>query len=376
MSTILKKCRACNSFDIEVRGSRSGFPLYIWPLDKGDETLLEDINIYVCENCGYIQLHNIDAKMLDEIYGATAYNIENPTQNIERYEVLTKNHSGKFNNCNVLEIGGGRNFFIGHLPNDCKKYVCDFDVDENILSQVDGCYVGDFINDSFDFNKDGYDYVFLFHVLEHFNQPSSALKRIKDLLKPDGKLVIEVPNFSNELEKIPYYTIFHMHISLFTEDTLKSILEINGFECVEVFRSDQVLFAEFSLLKFKSEINVKTAISSNSQVRQLEKNITVYRNKITSIIENLNDDPIAIFGAGGSTTLFLYNFPEVLGKVKYAFDNDIKKHGKMLCNGKVEILTLSEIDKYKIKHIIVLQAEHIKYVGIDSVDYINVGGLG
>ena len=97
----------------------------------------------------------------------------------------------------------------------------------------------------------------MFHVLEHFNNPGLALKKIRNLLKANGRLIIEVPNFAFFLKQKPYYSIFHMHISMFTKDTLLSLLFRNGFKCIDFFRADNVLFAEFALGDYKISENLK-----------------------------------------------------------------------------------------------------------------------
>ena len=40
----------------------------------------------------------------------------------------------------------------------------------------------------------------MFHVLEHFNEPSSALEKTKSLLSNKGKIIVEVPNFAYEAD--------------------------------------------------------------------------------------------------------------------------------------------------------------------------------
>ena len=43
-----------------------------------------------------------------------------------------------------------------------------------------------------------FDFVILTHVLEHIKDPVNFLKKIKEIMKTDGKLLIEVPLFSNQ----------------------------------------------------------------------------------------------------------------------------------------------------------------------------------
>ena len=40
------------------------------------------------------------------------------------------------------------------------------------------------------------------HTMEHFKYPGKAMKNIKNLLKKDGKLFVEIPNFNYYIKKI------------------------------------------------------------------------------------------------------------------------------------------------------------------------------
>ena len=59
------------------------------------------------------------------------------------------------------------------------------------------------------------------HTLEHFKYPARAIQNIKALLKNDGRIFIEIPNFNFNIRKETYYAIFHQHLSMFTIDHLK-----------------------------------------------------------------------------------------------------------------------------------------------------------
>lgn len=54
-----------------------------------------------------------------------------------------------------------------------------------------------------------YDLVMALHLLEHMNKPVDYLRNLKPLLKPQGKIIIEVPNLDSCLcELSPVYSEF------------------------------------------------------------------------------------------------------------------------------------------------------------------------
>ena len=367
-SNSLSYCRVCNSANVVVAATRKKFPLYIWPLEHNENTIFETIVLYICSDCGHIQLQDMAQQFISEIYRDTAFNIENRAQNINRYKQLTRKDISAFDNAKILEIGGGRNSFLGVLPENAEKWVADFTVDENILTIADGVFIGDFIETKI--TQKEFDYVVMFHVLEHFNNPASVIKKITGLLKEGGRLVVEVPNFFIESKKIPFYTLFHMHISLFTEHSLVSLMNRFGFKCSEIYENNNVLLAEFTLMN--REVYTNSVEQSRLAVNRLSTNIDFYRERLKSYFLRLNcDGNIAIFGAGGSSTLFLYNFPFIMNLVKFAFDNDNNKIGRFICDGGIEVIPLNKVTQLEIENVIILDSAHKKYFN-NAINIINV----
>ena len=166
----LPNCRSCKSSSVEIYSSRYKFPLYIWPLPEEESTPLEDIHVYICSDCGYMQLQNMDDETISEIYRDEAFNIEHRDQKLERLRLMTIDDNVKFEKTKVLEVGGGRNTFLGILPDSSEKWVADFSVDDTVQSEVEGAFVGDFVD--IDITQRGFDYVFMFHDVMGFMIPT------------------------------------------------------------------------------------------------------------------------------------------------------------------------------------------------------------
>lgn len=370
-SIYLPECRSCKSSLVEVQSSRVKFPLYIWPLPVKESTPLADIHVYVCNDCGYLQLQNMNDEIISHIYRDEAFNIENRDQKLERLKLMLTESRLKFQKTKVLEIGGGRNSFLGILPNSSEKWVSDFSIEEDVQSEVEGTFEGDFVD--MEISQKDFDYIFMFHVLEHFNDPSSALEKAKSLLNNEGKIIIEVPNFGYESEYRPDYTFFHMHISLFTKTSLVSLMMRHGFSCSNLFKEDEVLLAEFNV--GGSTLPQSHLENSLKYLSNVESNISKCHSKLENLLEGVGSGKIAIFGGGGASTLFLYNYPFLIDRVTFALDNNLDKVGRTLCNGKVQIVNPDKISSLNISHVIVLDSAHIDYVANDEVNYINIGDI-
>lgn len=87
-------------------------------------------------------------------------------------------------------------------------------------------FVEDYVNTS----DDKYDYIILSHVLEHFSDPIAIISSLKKILKDDGKLYIEVPNFEHPYDwKELQFFFMYGHEFYYTPTSLRYLLNKCGF---------------------------------------------------------------------------------------------------------------------------------------------------
>jgi SAM-dependent methyltransferase len=74
-----------------------------------------------------------------------------------------------------------------------------------------------------------FDLIFLFQVLEHLEDPVKTIQQLSSFLKPNGKLIIGVPNFSSWQAKVGREKWFHLdvprHLVHYSLSTLKILLK-------------------------------------------------------------------------------------------------------------------------------------------------------
>lgn len=84
------------------------------------------------------------------------------------------------------------------------------------------------------YTADFFDEVLIWHVLEHLPDPRGALDEALRILKPGGRLVVAVPNFSSSQARWSGATWFHLdaprHLYQFPLSALRRLLENAGFE--------------------------------------------------------------------------------------------------------------------------------------------------
>ncbi len=77
-----------------------------------------------------------------------------------------------------------------------------------------------------------FDIIVMLHVFEHFYDPNGALQKIRQLLRTGGLLVVEVPNILKPFRSLDRYFLRYVHLFQYSPETLRWILEKNGFELV------------------------------------------------------------------------------------------------------------------------------------------------
>ena len=85
----------------------------------------------------------------------------------------------------------------------------------------------------------GFDVVLLADVLEHLVMPDETLRQLRELLTPDGALVISLPNVVHWVTRLkillgrfnyePWGTLDHTHLRFFTTKTARALIEAAGY---------------------------------------------------------------------------------------------------------------------------------------------------
>ena len=132
----------------------------------------------------------------------------------------------------VLDIGCGRaNLLKAFKRNDCQCFGVErSDFPEDAELEGITIYKQNLLD--IEFEKNSFDIVVIWHVLEHLTDPASTLKKVGKILKPDGKLIVAVPNFGGLQSRLFSKHWFHLdlprHTYHFTQQSLQSIANNAG----------------------------------------------------------------------------------------------------------------------------------------------------
>ena len=91
--------------------------------------------------------------------------------------------------------------------------------------------------DTHNFKPLTFDLICLWDVIEHLTDPKKSLLKIRELLKPNGVLLINYPDISTWQAKLfgkKFWWIISVHLTHFSPKTLKKICSLTGFEVISL----------------------------------------------------------------------------------------------------------------------------------------------
>lgn len=82
-----------------------------------------------------------------------------------------------------------------------------------------------------------YDLVTMFHLIEHITTPVDFLQKVASLIKPNGYLLMEMPNVANMIMDVSSYfsDFFYIrdHVAYYTPELLKHMVEKAGYTVIK-----------------------------------------------------------------------------------------------------------------------------------------------
>jgi C-methyltransferase len=342
------QCRLCLNEKIDknffLTTITNPLPEYIWPIEKKEVVELSSCNVYQCLKCNHLQLQKFTDDEIVKFYIHGSFIEDNfESKKIRLNEILGELGPNFFKHKKVLDVGGGNNPFVKLLsPYTQDLAISDFSVTDEAKKVCAGnIFYGLFEESSIPENT--YDVILSFHSMEHMYEPAKVVAKMKKLLKKDGVVIVEVPNFPKVVEKTPYYSIFHQHMSMFTRSTLTYLFTRQGFKLKKILQEETVLHMIF---ENSQEKNQETGVDLSSKaISLLQKKMAYLNNTLTTIIQKCESTKLAVYGAGGSSSLLIHNVPVIKENIQFCFDRDVLKQNKYIPGTRVQILPPEEIKK-------------------------------
>lgn len=133
----------------------------------------------------------------------------------------------------LLDVGCGNGALIRNIRKRLGWLVAGTEIN-SMASKLDELYIGRCIEDVT--NVAPFDYVTMWHTLEHMSGLNNILMEINKVMRKDGKLIIAVPNNNSLQARYFKNKWFHLdvprHRFHFDDMSLGKLLNKNGFEII------------------------------------------------------------------------------------------------------------------------------------------------
>lgn len=277
------------------------------------------LTLFQCSQCGLIQLLDEPVSYYRDVIRTAGLSDELKEYRekffgnfVEKYELKGKR---------IIEIGAGCGEFLS-IMNTTGAHGYGL---EHLQTSVDECHrKGLEVFQGFVENADTqiegapYDAFFIMNFLEHIPNPGEFLTGIGNNLSDDAVGLIEVPNVDMILDKLMFSEFISDHLMYFTEQSLRNLLVINGFEvlsCESVWH-DYVLSA---VVRKRKGVNLD---SFQQQLEKIKGDIGAFINKH----EN-TQKKVAVWGAGHQA-LAILALTDIQNRVAYVVDSAPFKQNK------------------------------------------------
>jgi len=347
----VRTCRVCNGALFEkpllylqnMPGTAQQLPDFSsLARDKG-----VDLTVRQCNACGLVQLSSDPVPYWREVIRATAFSHEMGEFRkrqfkafVERYELAGKK---------IVEIGCGKGEYLSLMQQaGADVYGTEFGEASAAYCTKAGLNVEQIFVEgpAVQLHNAPFDGFFIMNFLEHLPDPNATLRGIYNNLADDAIGLVEVPNFDMIIRKKLFSEFIGDHLLYFTQETLNSLLVMNGFEVVERTENWYSYIMKFVVRKRKP----LDLSDCNNQQERLKMELEAY-------IAQFGEGNVAVWGAGHQA-LAVLSLAGLGGKIRYVVDSAPFKQGKFTPATHIPIVAPIQLESNPVAAVIVMAAAY------------------
>ena len=328
-------CRSCNG-SVEFL------------LDFGNQPIVNNLQIGLnsvkkfsievggCTNCGLVQILN----PIDPAEFYTNY-ANSSTMKREPYleKLIKKIESILPRGAKAIDIGCNDGKFLSRLRESGYTDLCGLEPTKNMSEaaadagfRIFNSYLNKKKSDEIIAETGKFDCVFLRQVLEHIENLTDFGSALRNLLKPNGLLIIEVPDAQSHFD-LSDFALWEEHLNDFTIESLKHFLLTHDFQVLESYKTQfsGVCLTVFSQLANNLSVDTKPVSETIDSFRSWAQCFDPFCRRVQAELQEFisRDAPIALYGVGSRSSFFL-NATRSMSKISFAIDDDPVKQGKYL----------------------------------------------
>lgn len=308
-----------------------------------------DLFLYQCSGCGLLQLNVKPVSYYKDVIRASGVSEEMKEFRLNHFSDFVSRYNLK--DKKIIEIGTGCGEFLDIMDKtEVKAYGL-----EHLDESVDKClernlevYKGFIENENYKIENAPYDAFFIMNFLEHIPNPNQFLQGISNNLKDNAIGLIEVPNVDMILKRLMFSEFISDHLMYFTRDTLKFLLEKNGFEVIEI----EDVWHDYVISMIVKKKKRLVLNEFNTQLNVISYEINSF------IDENLSKGyRVAVWGAGHQS-LSVISMTNISSKIEFVIDSAVFKQGKYTPATHIKVVSPNILDNEKIDVILVMAASY------------------
>lgn len=316
-----------------------------------DQPPVWPVKLFFCDTCGFTQL--VDSCPPEVIYDdyvtLSAWKFQ---PQVEHEIDLTRKLTGLGPDANIIEIGCNDAMFLEELASVGYKNLVGVEPssDAHALAVGKGFEVAkEFLSPELSSKlvaeHSEFDLLISRQNFEHISDLRGVIQSLNILLKPDGYVLIELPNFQGNL-RYKDYGLWEEHVNYFTVDTLRYLLALADIEVIHeeifLFSGESIFVLGKKVEKVTPSLNYLPSLKKQNQ--DYAKNWPIFQSALHEYLHNQTKSgkKIAVYGAGARTFCFI-NFTNISKYIDVILDDQFEKQGKFMPGGKIPILSSSAL---------------------------------
>lgn len=306
-----------------------------------------DISLKQCLNCGLIQAAGDPVPYYRDVIRASGVSDEMRAFRNRQYSEWV--HENQLAGKKIIEIGCGAGEYMNFMKTAGVQVYGLEHLKKSVEAACKGglnVFEGFVENEYYGIPNAPYDGFYIMNFLEHIPQTGSFLRGICNNLSECSYGLVEVPNFDMMLKKSLYSEFIQDHLCYFTEETLRNVLENNGFEvlkCKSIWY-DYIISAQ---VKKRSYTDISGFAEKHMQIkRQMKRFMEDQKSK---------GNNIAVWGAGHQALANL-SLLEMSGYIKFVVDSADFKQNKYTPSTHIPISAPERLKNHEVQMVIIMAA--------------------
>ena len=306
------RCRTCEAnFSSSASLEFSDMPKAAQQLPSSPYDSGVHLGVYECPYCSLVQLDGVPVPYYKEVIRSSGFSEEMRIFREKQLNDFILKY--KLKDKEVIEIGCGGGEYLEIIK---KSIPSAWGIDNKISERDKPPHLVKGYVDSphYRITNSDFDAFFCFNFMEHWPNPNLTLKGIHNNLTDGAVGLVEVPNLDMMIEKELFTEFIQDHLSYYTEETLRTTLERNGFEVLEC----KPIWYNYIL----SAVVKKRKRADFSHFHERKLKIS---EEVNSFIDSHNK--VVVWGAGHQSFAALALF-DIKHRISYVVDSAPFKQGK------------------------------------------------